>query len=124
MEYVRDNCAQCSELVRQYVTNFITGEPPYQPPMYGSGINWTATTISGHSQGAGHVTAMGYLYNVSRVVALSGCTDFPVYDDYRWTWAYSTLKNTSADNFFGLVAYNEEAAQIIVDNWDGTPMQC
>ena len=123
MTYVRDSCAQCSPLVQQYVTNFFTEELPYLPPMYGSGMNWTAITISGHSQGAGHVTAMGYLYNVSRVVALSGCTDFPVYDEYRWTWDLSSSKNTSARNFFGLVAYNEEAAQKIVDNWDGTPMQ-
>ena len=123
MEYVRDSCTQCGTLARQYVTNFFTVELPYLPPMYGSGMNWTAITVSGHSQGAGHVTAMGYLYNVSRVVALSGCTDFPVYDDYRWTWAYSSSKNTTASSFFGLVAYNEEAAQKIVDNWDGTPMQ-
>ena len=111
-----------SIIVTSLITNVITAEAPYQPPMYGSGIVWEKITFSGHSQGAGHVTAIGYLYNVSRVVALSGCTDFGIGPDgnYRWEAARVNQKNTSANRFYGLVAYNEEVAEIIHDNWKAT----
>ena len=122
LTWVRDSCASCDPIVRSLITNAIAAEAPYQPPMYGSGIVWENITFSGHSQGAGHVTAIGYLYNVSRVIALSGCTDFPIGPDgnYRWEAARVNQKNTSTNRFYGLVAYNEEAAEIIHDNWKAT----
>ena len=122
LTWVRDSCASCDPIVRSLITNAIAAEAPYQPPMYGSGIVWENITFSGHSQGAGHVTAIGYLYNVARVVALSGCTDFPVgpSGNYRWEAALLAQKNTSTNRFFGLVAHNEEAAVEIHDNWLAT----
>ena len=122
MQYIQNSCIECSAFVKQYISNVITSELPYLPPMYGTGIDWTKLTISGHSQGAGHAVAIGYLYNTSRIISLSGSTDFPVGStNYRWSQDLSDNKNTSANRFFGLVAYNEEASQYIVDNWQATP---
>ena len=81
LTWIRDSCTSCDPVVKSLITTAIAAEAPYQPPMYGSGIVWENITFSGHSQGAGHVTAIGYLYNVSRVIALSGCTDFPIGPD-------------------------------------------
>ena len=122
LTWIRDSCTSCDKVVKSLITHVITAEAPYQPPMYGSGIVWENITFSGHSQGAGHVTAIGYLYKVSRVIALSGCTDFPVGLDgnYRWEAARFNQKNTSANRFYGLVAYNEEVAEKVHDNWEAT----
>ena len=122
LTWIRDSCTGCDPVVKSLITNVIAAEAPYQPPMYGSGIVWEKITFSGHSQGAGHVTAIGYLYNVSRVIALSGCTDYPVGPDenYRWEAARVNQKNTSANRFYGLVAYNEEIAEKVHENWKAT----
>merc|ERR1712023_550673 len=102
LKWIRDSCTSCDPVVKSLITTAMAAETPYQPPMYGSGIVWENITFSGHSQGAGHVTAIGYLYNVSRVIALSGCTDFPIGPDgnYRWEAARVNQKNTSANRFY------------------------
>ena len=122
LKWIRDSCTSCDPVVKSLIAKVITTEAPYQPPMFGSGIAWEKIAFSGHSQGAGHVTAIGYLYKVSRVIALSGCTDFPIGPDgnYRWEAARVNQKNTSANRFYGLVAYNEEVAEKIRDNWEAT----
>lgn len=120
MQYIKNDCTECSTIVKSYILNFITPELPYLPPMFGTGIDWTKLIVSGHSQGAGHAVAIGYLFNTSRIVSLSGSTDFPI-SSYLWAEDFSSEKNTSAERFFGLVAYNEEASKIIVDNWNAVP---
>ena len=122
MNYIKTDCDDCSSEVKGLIPSFMTSEAPLLPPMYGTGINWGNLTISGHSLGACNAEAMGYLYNVSRVVALAGSTDWPIgSSSYRWVKAFDSTRNTSANRFFGLVAFNEEAAQIIADNWKQTP---
>ncbi len=34
--------------MRGYVSNFMTSQAPYLPPMYGTGIAWGNLTMSGH----------------------------------------------------------------------------
>lgn len=70
-------------------------------------IIWERVTLAGHSQGAGHVSYIGHMFKVHKVIMLSGPQDFLVNFDMPAPWLSASSK-TPYSNYYSFL-HNDDA---------------
>lgn len=86
------------------------------PKPLNQSIIWENITIGGHSQGGGHATLIGYLYNSYKILTFSSTCDKPL-DGYYWTHSPPEPRVSDSSKFFGFI-HKIDPICYAEDNWN------